>query len=39
MWLVGVVTANSFGGLFHVLLLVALAMVLIRFIQSRRSAA
>jgi hypothetical protein len=38
LWLVGVVTASSFGGLIHLLLIVALATVLIRFIQGRRSA-
>jgi hypothetical protein len=39
LWLVGVVTANSFGGLIHILLVVAIATLVIRFIQGRRSAA
>lgn len=39
LWLVGVVTANSFGGLIHILLVVAIGTLVIRFIQGRRSAA
>ena len=36
LWLLGLVTANTFGGFIHILLVVALAAVLIRIIQGRR---
>jgi hypothetical protein len=35
LWLLGVVTANTFGGLIHILLVVAIIVVLIRVIQGR----
>ena len=42
LWLLGVVTSYTMGGLIHVLLALALAlaftMVLIRFLQGRRHA-
>lgn len=36
VWLIGIVTAHTFGGLVHILLVVAVVMVLIRVIQGRR---
>jgi hypothetical protein len=36
LWLLGVVSANTFGGFIHVLLVLAIAVVLIRVIQGRR---
>jgi hypothetical protein len=36
LWLLGVVTAYTAGGLIHILLLVAVVVVLIRVIQGRR---
>ncbi len=36
LWLVGLVTSYTVGGLIHVLLLLAIAAVLIRIIQGRR---
>ncbi len=36
VWLLGIVTAHTFGGLVHILLVVAVVMVLIRVIQGRR---
>jgi hypothetical protein len=35
LWVLGIVTANTMGGLIHVLLIVAIAVVLIRVIQGR----
>ncbi len=37
LWLVGVVTANTFGGILHVLLLIALGIFLFRFLTGRRA--
>ena len=37
LWLLGVVTSYTMGGFIHVLLLLALATVLIRVIQGRRT--
>lgn len=37
LWLVGLSTSHLMGGLIHVLLVVAILMVLIRFIQRRRA--
>ena len=37
LWLLGVVTAYTMGGLIHVLLGVAIIVVLIRVIQGRRA--
>jgi Family of unknown function (DUF5670) len=36
LWLLGLVTAHTMGGLIHVLLVVAIVVVLIRVIQGRR---
>lgn len=36
MWLLGMVTAYTFGGFLHILLIIAIAAVLIRVIQGRR---
>lgn len=35
LWILGMVTANTLGGLIHLLLIVAVAAVLIRVINSR----
>jgi hypothetical protein len=37
LWLLGIVSANTFGGFIHVLLGVAIAAVLLRVIQGRRA--
>ena len=39
VWGVGVVSAHLFGGLIHVLLIVAIAIVFVRFIQDRAKTA
>jgi hypothetical protein len=36
LWLLGLVTSYTMGGLIHVLLVVALIMVLVNFISGRR---
>jgi hypothetical protein len=36
MWLLGMVTATTFGGFLHILLILAIAAVLIRLIQGRQ---
>ncbi|MEI6278264.1 MAG: lmo0937 family membrane protein [Verrucomicrobiae bacterium] len=36
LWLLGLVTSSTMGGLIHVLLVVAIIMVLVRIIQGRR---
>jgi hypothetical protein len=36
LWLLGIVSANTFGGFIHVLLVLAVAVVLMRVIQGRR---
>jgi hypothetical protein len=36
LWLVGLVTATTMGGLIHVLLVIAIVMVLVRVISGRR---
>jgi hypothetical protein len=38
LWLLGLVTSYTLGGVIHVLLVIALVMVLLNFIQGRRSA-
>jgi hypothetical protein len=38
LWLLGMVTSASMGGLIHVLLVIAVIMVLVNFISGRRSA-
>lgn len=37
LWLLGIVSANTFGGFIHVLLFLAIAVVLIRAIQGGRA--
>lgn len=37
LWLLGVVTANTMGGLVHVLLVVALVIVAVRLLSGRRA--
>jgi hypothetical protein len=36
LWLLGLVTSYTMGGLIHVLLVIAVVMILIQVIQSRR---
>ena len=36
LWLLGVVTAYTAGGLIHILLVVALVVVIVRLMQGRR---
>jgi hypothetical protein len=36
LWLIGLVTANTFGGILHVLLVIALVVFVIRLLQGRR---
>jgi hypothetical protein len=36
LWLLGVVTSYTMGGLIHLLLVIAIVVVLIRVIQGRR---
>ena len=36
LWLLGLVSSYTMGGLIHVLLVVAVVMVLVRLIQGRR---
>jgi hypothetical protein len=38
LWLLGLVTSYTMGGVIHVLLVVALVMVLVNFISGRRGA-
>jgi hypothetical protein len=35
LWLLGLVTSTTMGGLIHVLLVIAVAVILIRVIQGR----
>jgi hypothetical protein len=35
LWLIGVVTSYTLGGLIHILLVVAIVVVLVRIIQGR----
>jgi len=37
LWLLGLVSGYAIGGLIHLLLVVAVVMVLLNFIQGRRS--
>jgi hypothetical protein len=37
LWLLGIVSANTFGGFIHVLLALAIAVVLMRVIQGGRT--
>lgn len=36
LWLLGMVTAYTMGGLIHILLVIAIIVVLLRVIQGRR---
>lgn len=36
MWLLGLVTSYTMGGLIHVLLVIAIVVILVRVIQGRR---
>ena len=36
LWLLGWITAHTFGGAIHVLLVIALVVIVIRLIQGRR---
>jgi hypothetical protein len=38
LWLLGVVSANTFGGFIHVLLWIAIAVVLLRVLQRHSKA-
>jgi hypothetical protein len=38
LWLLGLVTSYTMGGLIHALLVIALVVVLVRIIQGRRIA-
>ena len=37
LWLLGFVTSYTMGGIIHVLLVIALVLILVQFIQGRRS--
>jgi hypothetical protein len=36
LWVLGMVSSTTMGGLIHVLLVIAIVMVLVRLIQGRR---
>lgn len=36
LWLIGVLSAHTMGGLIHILLVIAIIVVLIRIIQGRK---
>lgn len=36
LWAIGLVTAHALGGFIHLLLLIAIVIVLIRFIKGRK---
>ena len=36
LWLLGLVSSYTMGGLIHILLVIAIVTVLVRFIQGRR---
>ena len=36
LWLLGIVTAYTMGGLIHILLVIAIIVVLVRIIQGRK---
>jgi hypothetical protein len=36
LWILGLVTSYTMGGLIHILLVIAIVMVLVRVIQGRR---
>lgn len=37
LWLIGLVSSYTMGGLIHILLVIAAVMILLRFFQDRRS--
>jgi hypothetical protein len=37
LWLLGIVSSNTFGGFIHVLLWLAIAVVLVRAVQDRHT--
>lgn len=37
LWLLGFVTGNTFGGLVHVLIVIAIIVLVIQLLQGRRS--
>jgi hypothetical protein len=37
LWLLGFMTANTFGGLIYLLLVIALVMIVIQLLQGRRA--
>jgi hypothetical protein len=37
LWLLGLVTSYTMGGVIHVLLVIAIVMILIQVVQGRRS--
>ncbi len=37
MWLLGMITSYTMGGIIHVLLVVALVVIVVRLLQGRRS--
>lgn len=36
LWLLGLITSHTMGGLIHILLVIAIIIVLVRIIQGRR---
>ncbi|HER62995.1 MAG TPA: lmo0937 family membrane protein [Desulfobacteraceae bacterium] len=36
LWLLGLITAHTFGGVIHVLLVIAIVIVALRFLRGRR---
>lgn len=36
LWLLGLVTSNTMGGLIHILLVIAIVVILLRVIRGRR---
>ncbi len=36
LWILGLVTSSTMGGFVHALLVIAVIMILVRFIQGRR---
>lgn len=37
LWLIGLVTSNTFGGILHLLLVIALVVFVIRLLTGRRA--
>ena len=36
LWLLGLLTSNTFGGLLHILLVVAVIVLILQFVRGRR---